>query len=143
MKDIIKKIEFGFGIGSSVFVITFLMGSLACGGSEIYLSRIGGERLFVNAICDICIALGYSLASLFYMNENISLGMAVLLHIGTGTAVFLGVSFFAGWIGGSIKELAVYMLITAITVALIWTVMYRQLRNRALKMNGRIQTLNH
>ena len=142
MKELFKKIEFGVAIGCFAFVAMLYIASIFAGGADnLFAQRTGAEWLRV-ATCFIVIALGYSVTSLVYRNENLALNVAVLIHMAGGTLVFLLTSFFAGWIEEGIKGLLIYILIAIAVAALIWIVLVFCLKRQVNKMNKMVKEMN-
>lgn len=92
------KIAFGIAIGCFGFVSMLFIASAFAGGANTFIGQKTGEELLRLATCFIIIAIGFSVPSLVYEKENLANSLKVLIHMVTGTVVYLITAFFAGWI---------------------------------------------
>ena len=113
MKNIIKSIVLGIGWGFTVFVVYLTIGVFI---SSDFLAGIAQDDFIKYVICSAVIGLGFSVPSLIYRNERISRGLQVIIHLGTGFAIYVPVAFFAGWIPtayGAMQSIVISIVTTS------------------------------
>ena len=137
MKNIIKSIVLGIGWGFTVFVVYLTIGVFI---SSDFLAGIAQDDFIKYVICSAVIGLGFSVPSLIYRNERISRGLQVIIHLGTGFAIYVPVAFFAGWIPtayGSIA-VAISLLCAVVFSLLVWLCFALYYRKQAQEINRKI-----
>lgn len=98
-----------------------------------------GEELLRLATCFIIIAIGFSVPSLVYEKENLANSLKVLIHMVTGTVVYLITAFFAGWIKKSFGAIVVYILIALGVAAIFWVIFMLAFKLQADRINRKIR----
>jgi fatty acid desaturase len=90
------------------------------------------------------IGVGFSLPSIVYEREDLSMPLKVLIHMGTGMIVYFLAVLYAGWIPASlgIGALIISLLIGISIAVVIWFGFYLYYREEALKINKQIKKMN-
>ncbi|MDO4573375.1 MAG: DUF3021 domain-containing protein [Clostridia bacterium] len=75
-----------------------------------------------------------------YAREGMPIGLRILIHMGSGTIVFLATAFLAGWVsagepGGSLR----YILLGLGIAALIWGLFMLYFRLEARRINRKLR----
>ena len=137
MKNIIKSIILGIGWGFTVFVVYLTIGVIISGD---FLAGIAQDDFIKYVICSAVIGLGFSVPSLIYRNERISRGLQVIIHLGTGFAIYVPVAFFAGWIPTAYGAIAVAvsLLCAVVFSLLVWLCFALYYRKQAQEINRKI-----
>lgn len=137
MKNIIKSIVLGIGWGFTVFVVYLTIGVIISGD---FLAGIAQDDFIKYVICSAVIGLGFSVPSLIYRNERISRGLQVIIHLGTGFAIYVPVAFFAGWIPTAYGAIAVAisLLCAVVFSLLVWLCFALYYRKQAQEINRKI-----
>ena len=137
MKNVIKSIAVGIGWGFTVLVVYLTIGVII---SSDFLASIAPDDFIKYVICSAVVGLGFSVPSLIYHNERISRGLQVIIHLGTGFAVYIPVAFFAGWIPTAYGAIAVALslLIAVVFSLLVWLCFALYYRKQAQKINRKI-----
>ncbi len=140
MKRFITTAAIGIGTGCFAFVCMLFLASWIAGGSEVFYSSTSGAGLLKSATACIAVSLGFSMPSLVYYNRKGVLILKVLLHMVVGTAVFLIIGSYAGWISGSPSEWLAYMLTAVASAVMIGGIIWARLKHDAKKMNAKLQS---
>ena len=137
MKNIIKSIVLGIGWGFTFFVVYLTIGVIISGD---FLAGIAQDDFIKYVICSAVIGLGFSVPSLIYRNERISRGLQVIIHLGTGFAIYVPVAFFAGWIPSAYGAVAVAvsLLCAVVFSLLVWLCFALYYRKQAQEINRKI-----
>ena len=137
MKNIIKSIVLGIGWGFTFFVVYLTIGVIISGD---FLAGIAQDDFIKYVICSAVIGLGFSVPSLIYRNERISRGLQVIIHLGTGFAIYVPVAFFAGWIPTAYGAVAVAvsLLCAVVFSLLVWLCVALYYRKQAQEINRKI-----
>lgn len=139
MKKFLGKIAFGIAIGCFGFVSMLFIASAFAGGANTFIGQKTGEELLRLATCFIIIAIGFSVPSLVYEKENLANSLKVLIHMVTGTVVYLITAFFAGWIKKSFGAIVVYILIALGVAAIFWVIFMLAFKLQADRINRKIK----
>ena len=137
MKNVIKSIAVGINWGFTVLVAYLTIGVII---SSDFLAGIAQADFIKYVICSAVIGLGFSVPSLVYYNERISRGLQVIIHLGTGFAIYIPVAFFAGWIPTAYGAIAVAisLLISIVFSLLVWLCFALYYRKQAQEINRKI-----
>ena len=137
MKNIIKSIVLGIGWGFTFFVVYLTIGVIISGD---FLAGIAQDDFIKYVICSAVIGLGFSVPSLIYRNERISRGLQVIIHLGTGFAIYVPGAFFAGWIPTAYGAVAVAvsLLCAVVFSLLVWLCFALYYRKQAQEINRKI-----
>ena len=137
MKNIITSIVLGIGWGFTFFVVYLTIGVIISGD---FLAGIAQDDFIKYVICSAVIGLGFSVPSLIYRNERISRGLQVIIHLGTGFAIYVPVAFFAGWIPTAYGAVAVAvsLLCAVVFSLLVWLCFALYYRKQAQEINRKI-----
>ena len=137
MKNVIKSIAVGISWGFTVLVAYLTIGVII---SSDFLATIAPNDFIKYVICSAVIGLGFSVPSLIYYNERISRILQVIIHLGTGFAIYVPVAFFAGWIPTAYGAIAVALsLLCAVVFSLlVWLCFALYYRKQAQEINRKI-----
>ena len=137
MRNFIKSIAVGISWGFTILVLYLTIGVIISGD---YLASIAPDDFIKYVICSAVVGLGFSVPSLVYHNERISRGLQVIIHLGTGFAIYIPVAFFAGWIPTAYGAIAVALsLLCAVVFALlVWLCFALYYRKQAQEINRKI-----
>lgn len=137
MKNVIKSIAVGISWGFTVLVVYLTIGVSI---SSDFLATIAPNDFIMYVICSAVIGLGFSVPSLIYYNERISRILQVIIHLGSGFAIYIPVAFFAGWIPTAYGAIAVALsLLCAVVFSLlVWLCFALYYRKQAEKINRKI-----
>jgi len=98
------------------------------------------------SIVAMVIGVGFTLPSVVYYREDLSMPLKVLVHMGTGMTVYILTGLYAGWISISGGMDTLITLLTGICIAFvifgIWFGFYLYYRKEALKINKQIKKRN-
>ena len=137
MRNFIKSIAVGIGWGFTVLVVYLTIGVII---SSDFLASIAPDEFIKYVICSAVVGLGFSVPSLIYYNERISRIFQVIIHLGTGFAIYVPVAFFAGWIPTAYGAIAVALsLLCAVVFSLlVWFCFALYYRKQAEEINRKI-----
>ena len=137
MRNFIKSIAVGIGWGFTVLVVYLTIGVII---SSDFLASIAPDDFIKYVICSAVVGLGFSVPSLIYYNERISRNLQVIIHLGTGFAIYIPVAFFAGWIPTAYGAIAVALsLLCAVVFSLlVWFCFALYYRKQAEEINRKI-----
>ena len=137
MRNFIKSIATGISWGFTILVLYLTIGVIISGD---FLASIAPDDFIKYVICSAVIGLGFSVPSLIYHNERISRGLQVIIHLGTGFAIYIPVAFFAGWIPTAYGAIAVALslLCAVIFALLVWLCFALYYRKQAQEINRKI-----
>ena len=136
MKTMWKNILLGIGLGSAVFVLMGIVFDILSGG-EFRLSAWSYTKMAMGAML---VGIGFSVPSVIYENEKLSLGIQTLIHMGVGCTIFVVVAFVVGWIpltaGWRVGVMTVLgQWLAAFVLWLMFALYYKRM---AKKMNAKI-----
>ena len=96
------------------------------------------------AVGTLVIGLGFGLPAIVYNNENMSVAMQALIHMGIGCVVMTITAFVVGWVPTYMGAgAAIGTIVGEIAVAfIIWLFFYTHHKKLAKQMNQRIAELN-
>ena len=137
MRNFIKSVAVGIGWGFTILVLYLTIGVII---SSDFLATIAPNDFIKYVICSAVVGLGFSVPSLIYYNERISRILQVIIHLGTGFAIYVPVAFFAGWIPTAYGAIAVALsLLCAVVFALlVWLCFALYYRKQAQEINRKI-----
>jgi hypothetical protein len=103
----------------------------------MYLTDYSFTKMAIGAFA---VGLGFGVPSIVYQNENISLLIKTLIHMGIGCAVLLITGYLVGWI--PVKEgpvtIAAYIAGEVALAFVIWAFYYHSMKKMAKEMNDQI-----
>lgn len=119
MKKFFKYLWKGVEFGAVICLIIFVAGKYI---NEDFLNGLSANQFLKHVVCSIIVAEGYTLAGMVYENERLSRGMQILIHMGTGTLVYVIVGCLAGWIplNNGIWSALMYMAIPLGFSVVMW-----------------------
>lgn len=138
MKKLLKSILFGIGWGCTLFVAIGIVFSLFAPENLVY------NNFIKQAICSIVVGLGYSIPSLIYQNDKLSLAMKAIFHMGIGFMVYIIVGFYANWFPVEMGiGVMVFTISTMIVISIaMWIGFYFYYRYEAKLINENIKSKN-
>lgn len=139
MKKILPSVFASISLAAIIFCIACVIFDIYSNGEFVR----GGYGITKMVIGTMFIGLGFGVPALIYDNENLTLGMRTLFHMGIGCTVLLITAFLVGWI--PVKN-GLWAMMCAIIGQLlvtfgIWFIFYLHNRRLAKKMNERIKKL--
>ncbi|KRN51331.1 hypothetical protein IV49_GL000801 [Kandleria vitulina DSM 20405] len=139
MKKILSSVFASISLAAIIFCIACVIFDIYSNGEFVR----GGYGITKMVIGTMFIGLGFGVPALIYDNENLTLGMRTLFHMGIGCTVLLITAFMVGWI--PVKN-GLWAMMSAIIGQLlvafsIWFIFYLHNRRLAKKMNERIKKL--
>lgn len=141
MKEVIKNLFIGLAGGCLVLtLISIFAFSL---GYENYISNFTANYVKYSLVAMV-IGVGFSISSVVYEREDLSMPMKVLIHMGTGITVYILAVLYAGWIPEflGVDILLISLLIGILIALVIWFGFYLYYREEALKINKQIKKMN-
>lgn len=142
-KYIAARIIMGFPIGVAIGnIITVVISLVYGGGSYIvctdeFIALIGSEAAAAALQTLLCgvIGTGFSLASLIWTNDSISLLKQTVLCFFIYSAILFPAAFFMGWMGRGAAGILIYAAIFAAVFALIWFIQFLFWRKNIKSIN--------
>lgn len=137
MRKIISSVAIGISWGFTVLVLYLTIGVII---SKDFLAGITPDVFIKYVICSAIVGLGFSVPSLIYQNERIAKALQVIIHLGTGFAIYISVAFFAGWIPTNYGFIpaAISLLIAVVFTLVIWLCFSLYYRKKADEINRKI-----
>ena len=138
-KELFISILASIGMAMTIFCLAGIVFDIGFGGNfslenYTFTKMVAGSAL---------VGLGYGVPTIIYRKESLPLPIKIIIHMGIGTAIYLGVAYAVGWIGGS-ATVGQGILIDAIQLAVafvIWLAFSSYYRGQAKKMNEKIQEM--
>lgn len=137
MRKIISTTALGISWGFTVLVLYMTVSSLI---NADFFSNLTSAEFIKDVICSAITGLGFSVPTIIYGSETVSRGLQVLVHLGTGFAIYIPVAFFAGWIPAEAGFLPVVisLVISVVFALLAWMCFSLYYRKQAEKINEKI-----
>lgn len=119
MKKFFKYLWKGVEFGAVICLFIFVVGKYI---NEDFLNGLTANQLLMHVVCSIIVAEGYTLTGMVYENERLSRGLQILIHMGTGTLIYIIVGSLAGWIplSNGIWSALMYMAIPLGFSVVMW-----------------------
>lgn len=139
LKELLKSTAISIGIATAFFCAAGTVFDAANHGSVI-LENYQFTKMVIGCIFT---GLGFGVPSVIYSKESLPMPVKVLIHMGTGCAVYTVVAYLVGWINRS-ASLPQIMLAVALQLSaafLIWALFMIYYRKEAKLINDRIQEL--
>ena len=97
VKDLFISILASIGMAMTIFCLAGIVFDIGFGGhfsleNYTFTKMVAGSAL---------VGLGYGVPTIIYRKESLPLPIKIIIHMGIGTAIYLGVAYAVGWIGGS------------------------------------------
>ncbi len=139
VKELFISILASIGMAMTIFCLAGIVFDIGFGGNfslenYTFTKMVAGSAL---------VGLGYGVPTIIYRKESLPLPIKIIIHMGIGTAIYLGVAYAVGWIGGS-ATVGQGILRGAIQLAVafvIWLAFSSYYRGQAKKMNEKIQEM--
>lgn len=95
------------------------------------------------AIGSMIVGMGFTVPSLVYSNENLSLGIKTFIHMGLGLFIYFLVALNLHWIPIDFGwEMAAISVLIAVIVAFgIWLMFYLYNKKEAKKLNQKLESM--
>lgn len=137
MRKIISKTALGISWGFTILV--FYMTVSAAIDADFF-NNLTSSEFIKHVICAAITGLGFTVPTIIYDNETVSRGLQVLVHLGTGFAIYIPVAFFAGWIPTEAGFLPVVIsfAISVVFAMLAWLCFSLYYKKQAERMNKKI-----
>lgn len=141
MKEYIKLTVQGMAIGSLILIILSIFG-IYFGGKEF-------QELLVNnfitySIAAMVIGIGFSLPSIVYENNELSLLKQFLIQMSIGMSILIITSLFVGWIPINYGLGIIIWISIALTFTiLIWAGFYLYNKKEASNINKQIKKIQN
>lgn len=137
MNKIIKLSISGITIGCTIFTIIGIIINIFNSGNFELLDWSFTKM----AIGSMIVGMGFSIPSLVYESQKISLLLKILIHMGSGSVIMLITSFMVGWIPLSLGLFipASIILSMFITAFIIWFCFFTYYKKQAQKINKKIK----
>ena len=139
IKDLLKSTVISIGMSMTIFCLVGVAFDIGYKGNF----SLDHYRFTKMVIGCVLVGLGFGVPTIVYRKDNLPMPVRVIIHMGTGCAVYTVVAYAVGWIGGS-ATVGQGILIAAIQLAaafFIWFLFMRYYRAEAKKMNEKIQTM--
>ncbi|SDV99786.1 Protein of unknown function [Kandleria vitulina] len=139
MKKILPSVFSSISLAAIIFCIACVIFDIYSNGEFVR----GGYGITKMVIGTMFIGLGFGVPALIYDNENLTLGMRTLFHMGIGCTVLLITAFMVGWIPvkNGLWEMMSAIIGQLLVAFSIWFIFYLHNRRLAKKMNERIKKL--
>ncbi len=137
IKKILKSTLLGVGMGCTFFTVCGIIFNAVSPNGGL----LSGRTFIEQAVASMIIGTVFYIGGLIYENERLPRALQILIHMGTGMAVFLVVAFNIGWFSftyGVIASLIFIAIAFAIAFAM-WFCFYLYHRYEARAMNERIR----
>lgn len=137
MKTTLKNILIGICLGGALFTLSGIVFDILSSGSF----RLSDWLYTKMAVGSLLVGIGFSVPSVIYSNDKLSLAGQTLIHMGVGCTVFLIVAFSVGWVPLAAGWPAcVLAVLGQLSVAfLIWLAFVQHNRRLAKRMNDKLQ----
>lgn len=137
MNKIIKLSISGITIGCTIFTIIGIMINIFNSGNFELLDWSFTKM----AIGSMIVGIGFSIPSLVYESQKISLLLKILIHMGSGSVIMLITSFMVGWIPLSLGLfISIFIVLSMfITAFIIWFCFFTYYKKQAQKINKKIK----
>ena len=136
MKKMLKLALTGLAMGCTIFVLLGMIFVTALGDGGM----LTGDQFILYGFAAIAVGMGFSLPSVVYDSEKLAMPLKVLIHMGSGFAIYFAVALPVGWIptaygpGAAVTAIAC----AALTSGLIWLGFYLYNRHQARQINSRL-----
>ena len=136
MKRFIGLFFAGIAWGCMVFVVVSLIFMIG------FNSEVISKALYIKyAIASMIVGVGFTLPSIVYDKENLSLFLKGCIHMGIGFIIYFPVAYFVGWLPVELGIFAIIftMIFMLIASLIIWIGFYFYHKDEARKINKIIQ----
>lgn len=137
MKDLLKSSAISIGIALTVFCAVGVIFDFIYGGNFV-MENYNFSKMVMGCIL---VGLGFGLPAIVYQNDRIALPMQCVIHMGTGSVIYILVAFCVGWIP---TERGIGFCLGAIagqlvTAGLIWLAFLLYYKRMACEINKKIR----
>lgn len=128
------------GLAAAIFVTIGVVFDIINNGN-IQMNNYSFSKM---AAGTLAIGLGFGLPTFIYENDNMSLLVQTLIHMGTGCVVMTATAFIVGWIPTDHGVLAIIGTIAGeVAIAfVVWLFFYTHHKKLAKEMSKRIAEIN-
>lgn len=136
MKNILKVSLGGIATAWAVFTIIGVIMDISNGGTLIE-PAYGYTKMAIGAMI---VGLGFSIPSIIYDSERLSIVIKVIVHMSIGCTIMLITAFAVGWIpqGIGIGTCLIIIASEIIIAFVIWLFYWRYYKKLAKQMNENI-----
>lgn len=137
MRKIISTTALGISWGFTILVIYM---TISAAINADFFSNLTSAEFIKHVICSAIVGLGFSVPTIIYRCETVSRGLQVLVHLGTGFAIYIPVAFYAGWVPteAGFLPVVISLAISVVFALLAWMCFNLYYRKQAEKINEKI-----
>lgn len=147
VKNLSFSILASFCIGVSISQVISLIISYLIGAGEFYpvnplvIENFGNElnATMAQTLLSGGLGVAFGFANLVWKLENWSLLKRSIVHFLIGLFAISSVAYFMGWAGGSVYNIALFLLIFILIYAIIWLASWFYTAHNIKKMNESLQ----
>lgn len=137
---LLKMILNGIAWGCTICTFIVIIGAATVGDSFFSITANDFIRQAIGAMIT---GIGFTVPSLIYDNENLSMWMKTFIHMGIGFFIYFIVALNLSWIPVDFGPAmtAISVLIAFIIAFGIWFVFYLYNRKEAKKLNQKLESI--
>lgn len=137
MKKLLSAVGFGIALGSLLFTVTCMV-LFMIGGAAI-LSPIVDNYL-EQTMASMLVGIAFSVPSLVYDSDKLSLRKKVAIHMGIGFMVYFPLAFYLQWIptDRGVANIILYVLLAVAISFCIWAGLYLSNKADARRINEKL-----
>lgn len=137
---LLKMILNGIAWGCTICTFIVIIGAAIVGDSFLAITANDFIRQAVGAMI---VGIGFTVPSLIYDSEKLSMGMKTFIHMGTGFFIYSITALKLSWIP---LEFGSGMIIISVLIAIIvafgiWFMFYLYNRKEAKKLNQKLENM--
>lgn len=145
-KKLWKRGLFGFPTGMAIGEAITIVSSLGWGDGEYYpcvpqlAEAVGSEinAVALQAIMCGIVGMAFAMASVIWEMERWSIAKQTGIYFAITAAVMMPIAYLMGWMGHSMKGVAVYFGIFTIIYIVLWMAQYLAYKCKIRKMNEKL-----
>ena len=139
VKDLLRSTAISIGMAMTIFCLAGIVFDIGSGGN-FSLDHYRFTKMVAGCVLT---GLGFGVPSVVYRNERLPMPVRVIIHMGTGCAVYTVTACAVGWIGGAatVGQGVIIALVQLAVAFVIWLLFLRYYRAEAKKMNDKIQEM--
>lgn len=138
IKRVLSSVGVGIALGCLLFTVTCMI-LFFIGGAPI-LEPIVNNYIW-QGLGSMLVGIAFSVPSLVYDSDNLSLWKKVAIHMGIGFAVYFPLAFYFKWIptDQGLRNIILYVIL-AITISFgIWAGFYFNTKSQAKRINEKLR----
>jgi hypothetical protein len=139
VKDLLRSTAISIGMAMTIFCLAGIVFDIGSGGN-FSLDHYRFTKMVAGCVLT---GLGFGVPAVVYRNERLPMPVRVIIHMGTGCAVYTVTACAVGWIGGAatVGQGVIIALVQLAVAFVIWFLFMRYYRAEAEKMNDKIQAM--